>query len=273
MLRDASFQGGPTTIHYVTGPTAPRTVVFLHGVTAWWQSFLPILPSVMVRYGVIAADLPGHGRSGRCEHGYTVEAMSDALIPWLRDTCDAPVALYGHSLGALLALWIAAHAGDPIDAVIVEDPPLSGWSSDRSRLAAAEGYVRGLRDFLEDLPVTEADRRSALASLLASDDGADNRAYLQALSALDPKVLDAMIEQTVYGNMEARDVLERVSQPLLVLRGEVGLGSLVFDDDVAVVRATAADVSVTSIAGAGHFPHRNRPTEVARAVMDFLETV
>ena len=272
MLRESSFQG-PTKIHFVTGPPAPRTVIFLHGVTAWWQSFLPILPSFVVRHEVVAADLPGHGRSGRCDDGYSVEALAGAVAAWMRDAFDHRVGLYGHSLGALVALWIAAQDADLVDAVIVEEPPLVGWSADRSRLAALDAYFRGLREFLEDVPAAETDRRAALASLLESDDGADVRAFVQALSALDPRVLDAMIDRTMYGAVDARSLLSGMSQPLLVLRGEPAQGSVVSDDDAAAIVDAVSDASVTSIAGAGHFLHRNRSTEVARAAMDFLETV
>jgi pimeloyl-ACP methyl ester carboxylesterase len=89
---------------------AQPTVLFIHGAgmdhTVW---------ALQTRYfahhgrSVLAVDLPGHGRSG----GGPLHSIAD-LAPWIVRVLDAAgvqsAALVGHSMGALIALEVAASA-------------------------------------------------------------------------------------------------------------------------------------------------------------------
>ena len=94
-------------------PALPA-VVFLHGAgmdhTVW---------ALQTRYfahrgrGVLAVDLPGHGRSG----GQALSSIAD-LADWVARLIAAAglqqAALVGHSMGALVALHAAAVHGDSV---------------------------------------------------------------------------------------------------------------------------------------------------------------
>jgi pimeloyl-ACP methyl ester carboxylesterase len=89
---------------------AQPTVLFIHGAgmdhTVW---------ALQTRYfahhgrSVLAVDLPGHGRSG----GVLLHSITD-FAPWIVRVLDAAgvqsAALVGHSMGALIALQVAATA-------------------------------------------------------------------------------------------------------------------------------------------------------------------
>ncbi len=92
-------------------------VVFLHGAamdhTCW---------STQTRYfahhghGVLAPDLPGHGRSGGAPLD-SVEALSDWVLALLDAAGVARAALVGHSLGSLISLETAGRAPDRVSAL------------------------------------------------------------------------------------------------------------------------------------------------------------
>lgn len=92
-------------------------VVFLHGAgmdhTVW-----SLVSRHFLRHGrcVIAADLPGHGRSAGTPLG-SVEAMADWVIALLDALGIAQAAVCGHSLGSLVALDAAARHADRIRAL------------------------------------------------------------------------------------------------------------------------------------------------------------
>ncbi len=100
-----------TAYAYTGGKTfdsALPTVVFIHGGehdhSVW------VLQSRYLAhhgYGVLAIDLPGHGRSG----GAPLERIGD-LADWIAAAIDAAgaarVTLVGHSMGALIAIECAA---------------------------------------------------------------------------------------------------------------------------------------------------------------------
>jgi len=88
--------------------TSKRSVVFLHGAgldhTVW---------ALQSRYfaqhgkGVLALDLPGHGRS-EGPPPQSIEAYADWLLDLLAAAGIEEISLVGHSMGALIALEAAA---------------------------------------------------------------------------------------------------------------------------------------------------------------------
>jgi len=90
------------------------TVVFLHGAqndhSVW---ILQTRYFAHHGYGVLAVDLPGHGRSkGRALS--SVEAMADWLLRVLDAAGVKEAALIGHSMGSLIALETSARAPERV---------------------------------------------------------------------------------------------------------------------------------------------------------------
>ena len=90
-------------------PALP-TVVFIHGAqndhSVW---ILQTRYFAHHGFGVLAVDLPGHGRSKGAALT-TVEAMSDWLLALLDAAGVQQATLIGHSMGSLIALEICAKA-------------------------------------------------------------------------------------------------------------------------------------------------------------------
>ena len=90
-------------------PTLP-TVVFLHGAqndhSVW---ILQTRYFAHHGFGVLAVDLPGHGRSKGPALG-SVEAMADWLLALLAAAGVQQASLIGHSMGSLIALQTAFQA-------------------------------------------------------------------------------------------------------------------------------------------------------------------
>ncbi len=90
------------------------TVVFIHG--AQHDHSVWILQSRYLAhhgYGVLALDLPGHGRSGGGALA-TVEAIAAWVIALLDAAGVARAALVGHSMGSLVALEAAGAYADRV---------------------------------------------------------------------------------------------------------------------------------------------------------------
>ena len=107
----------------------PATVLFLHGVLRCWQTFAPLYSGLALQRRVCGLDFPGHGRSDRWPGRYQVLDYIAAAAEFVRRHCPQPVVLYGHSLGAMVAAGVAAELGDPVRALVLEDPPLDTMSS------------------------------------------------------------------------------------------------------------------------------------------------
>jgi pimeloyl-ACP methyl ester carboxylesterase len=100
--------------HAYTGARTPEPgrpgVVFVHGAgldhTVWIQQSRYLAHH---GYNVLALDLPGHGRSEGPALGSIAE-MADWVLEAASTACMDDLAVIGHSMGALVALEVAARA-------------------------------------------------------------------------------------------------------------------------------------------------------------------
>jgi len=103
---------GPAAVYAYTGgkpfDAALPTVVFIHGALND-HSVWTLLARWCAHHGhgVLAVDLPGHGRSAGTPLG-SVEALADWVPALLGAAGVARATLVGHSMGSLVALEAAA---------------------------------------------------------------------------------------------------------------------------------------------------------------------
>ena len=124
MLKEQTFNADGLTINFAEGPPSGPPLVLLHGGGDRWQQFLPILPSLVMRWHIYALDLRGHGKSGRVAGQYRPEQYVADVLAFLESQLTERVILFGHSLGGWIALLVAAEGIDRIQALILGDPPL-----------------------------------------------------------------------------------------------------------------------------------------------------
>src|SRR6187549_958433 len=94
-------------ISYAAGPESGPPLAMFHGVTRRWQSFLPIIPALATRWQIMAWDARGHGLSDRVTGYLVTDYVADA-VEFVKRQFKVPGAIYGHSLGAMVALATAA---------------------------------------------------------------------------------------------------------------------------------------------------------------------
>ncbi len=106
---------GRSTFVFTNGqefdPDKP-TILFVHGA-GMDHSVWTLQARYFAHHGsnALAVDLPGHGRSGGAALS-SIEAMADWVVALAEALVDGPVALAGHSMGALVCLEAAArHQG------------------------------------------------------------------------------------------------------------------------------------------------------------------
>lgn len=104
-------------------PDARVRLVCLPGAGSSASLFHPWSAALPDTVEVCAVQLPGRGGRLREEAFRRMEPLADALAEALRPECDRPLALFGHSLGALVAYEVAARlrhmAGNSLTALFV----------------------------------------------------------------------------------------------------------------------------------------------------------
>jgi pimeloyl-ACP methyl ester carboxylesterase len=245
----------------------------LHGVTIWWQTFLPILPTFLLRYHTHALDLRGHGKSDRAPGSYAVHHDAEDVIALIRDQIGEPAIVLGHSLGAMVALVAAAEAPEWVRALVLEDPPLAVLTDDDSSQAGFYEHFRKLRDVMRmEAPISE--KLSALAAIMPPDaDAATIRRRLKQASQCDPEELTLILERKKFAPYCHETLLPRIACPVLLLQGNPALGGALTDQDTALALPHLADCTHVYLDNVAHGIHLEQPTVFTRIVSDFLEAL
>jgi pimeloyl-ACP methyl ester carboxylesterase len=102
---------------------AGKPVVLVHGTMGSKDDWFEVTRRLSDDFEVTAFDRRGRGDS---EDGpeYSIEREIEDVLAVI-DVCGRPVHLVGHSFGAVLALLVAARAGDRIDKLVLYEPPIS----------------------------------------------------------------------------------------------------------------------------------------------------
>ena len=130
-VRLRARDGVPISAWYVPAPPSetPRGVIILcHGYHGNRSKMLPYLEFLhRVGFAAVLFDWRAHGWSGgkRATFGYTEPEDLFAALDWVSEHSDLahlPLALYGESMGASVALLVAAEEPERVKAVVADSP-------------------------------------------------------------------------------------------------------------------------------------------------------
>jgi pimeloyl-ACP methyl ester carboxylesterase len=277
MLIEKTFDAGSVTLNYVEGPASGRPLILLHGATTRWQTFSTILPILSMRYHTYALDLRGHGLSGRTPGAYKAPDFVPDVERFLLEKVGEPSALLGWSLGATIALTVAARHSDLTYAVILEDPSIHHVGNEA--LAAPNSQYRPFFDRMRGLYeiVSKAPSMPHLISELATqnpqEDGVTRRRRAKHLGQLDPEILMKIATDTMYSDGFPDDLLPKITCPVLILYGDPSLGGFVSEQDLEWYQSRLRDFTHVRMTGVGHLVHRPDAIGYVQHVIDFLEAL
>jgi pimeloyl-ACP methyl ester carboxylesterase len=108
-------------LRYLEWPGDREPVVLLHGLTASARSLAALAEGLAPAHRVLAPDLRGRGRSDKPEHGYSYAHHTADLVALLDHLRIARAAVVGHSLGALIGVYLAAHEPARLSRLVLID--------------------------------------------------------------------------------------------------------------------------------------------------------
>jgi pimeloyl-ACP methyl ester carboxylesterase len=258
-------------------PGAP-TLLLLHGVTRNGRDWEPLLPELTRHWRVIVADHCGHGSSPRTPGEYRVADYARHTAEFLRASVSERVTVMGHSLGAMVALWLAAECAPLVAAIVLEDPPFHTMGRDIAStpyLAQFVGMAEVARrggDIAAMANGLAAIRLSPTRRLGDVRDRASLEWIAECLAQVDPEVFTPLVAGRWLDGFEARDLWPRVGCPVLLLQGDPAAGGAFTDADALSASRALRTCRHVRFAGTGHQIHRTRPAEVLAAVRDFVHS-
>lgn len=145
-------------INFVEGPNNGQALLLIHDNSSSWQDYKEALCLLAKNFHVWAIDLPGHGKSTKDESLYNIETIGRIVECFIRDVIRTQAVISGHSVGGLVAAWVAANVKDRVKGVILEDPQL--FSGEPGRIEHTNVYLDSFKtchDFLNQEDIATYD--------------------------------------------------------------------------------------------------------------------
>ncbi len=257
---------------------AASTVLCLHGLTRNSRDFDELARHLQPRYRVLALDLRGRGRSQYDPHWQNYQPGTYVLdaLTLLRELKIERVAIIGTSLGALMAMLIAAQQPQSIAGLILND---AGPEIDPRGLARIAQYA-GLQPVVNNWDDAAQYIKSIYGDALWGLSDADWLAYAKLsyreneagipVPDCDPNIGRAFRDPSEQ-NTSAPDlwpVFAQIKQlPILTIRGEHS--DILSAATVQRMAREKPDLEYTSVPNRGHAPLLNESVCVA-AIDRFL---
>lgn len=254
------------------GSESSPALVLVHDFLVSRLEFDDVIDALAERFHVIAPDLPGFGESEKpnpARYAYGIEAFSEAIADLIAAFGVGRAHVIGHSMGAAIALTLAADHPELVQRLVLEDAlcyPFPMSLKTRLPLMPVIGgivfkqlYGRALfrAHFREDIfradavvPIARIDRHYELFNGPSARESA--HAVMRAVLDARPVV--------------AR--LSRITSPTLVVWGR---DDRLFPAQSAQRLAREISGAKLEIMDAGHSPHEERPAEFVALVTQFLE--
>jgi pimeloyl-ACP methyl ester carboxylesterase len=261
-------------LHYMTaGHGTP--LILLHGYAETSLMWKPIIPTLAVRFTVIAPDLPGIGDSDIPTDGLDMKSAAVRIHDLAKSLGVQKAEVVGHDIGLMVAYAYAAQFPAEVTKLVLMDaflPGVPGWEAVynnpniwhfRFNGPTPEALVQGRErtyfdyfwnDFAADKnhSIPEADRKTYAAAYARP--GRMHAGWAYFVSFLQAAKDFAQLSQP------------KLTMPVLAIGGEKSLGDALGQQ----ARLVGTDVTVVVLKDTGHWVLEERPKETNEALEKFL---
>ena len=255
-----------------------ETLLLIHGMAGSSDTWRAVIPQLAKKYRVVAPDLLGHGQSDKPRGDYSLGAFA----VWLRDLLDelgvTRATIVGQSLGGGVAMQFVYQHPDYCQRLVLISSgglgPDVGWTL---RLLSAPG-AELILPVIAPSPVLTVGNKLRSWFTSAGIQSPRSAEIWSAYSSL----ADSQTRQAFLRTL--RSVVDYRGQAVsalnrLHLTSELPAMTIWGDKDqiIPVAHAYAAHAArpgsrLEVLAGVGHFPQVERPTEVVGLIDDFITT-
>jgi 3-oxoadipate enol-lactonase len=197
--------------HRVDGPS-DGPVLLLGGslgtTLEMWDGQLPLAEQLRI----VRFDHRGHGGSPAPAGPYTIADLAGDVLELMDGLGHARASYAGLSLGGMVGMWLAAHAPERVERLVVictaAHMPNADAYAERAVTIRAQGSIESIADGVLRLWMTPGfaaahpDLRSALRAMLTATDAEGYAGCCEAIAGFD-----------------AREQLHRLAAPTLVISG------------------------------------------------------
>ncbi|MDB4956050.1 MAG: hypothetical protein JWO36_3619 [Myxococcales bacterium] len=241
-------------------------LVLLHTIRTQLDYFEKLVPALRARYRVYMIDLPGHGQSSILDTEYTEHLFRESVGELITKLDLRGVTLVGESIGAVLALTVAAKLPDRIARVVAINPYDYG---DRFGGGIRNGSASWILGVFHVFPI---ETRAILAKVIESgfhDRSRLDGSFLDELFATGKRPGYRRMEYSLFANwrswLDARSLYPLVKAPVTLVYSSNDWSTI---DDRRRTQSALRVAAPTTLEDAGHFASLEHPDAVLRAIVE-----
>ncbi|WP_344326589.1 alpha/beta fold hydrolase [Aeromicrobium halocynthiae] len=251
-------------------------LLLLHGLGCDSSTWDRVIAPLAEHFTVIAPDLLGHGASAKPDADYSLGGYANGMRDLLTILGIDKVTVAGHSLGGGVAMQFAYQFPDRTERIVLvsagglgrEVTPLIRFltvpgSGSAISLATRRPWRRLVAGGLRGLSRSRLTATRDLGEVARIYESMADPATRRAVQRVTGHVMDWRGQ---YITMTDRTYLATIV-PVLVIWGA---DDLVIPVSHAQVARDQKWSDVHVLPGAGHFPHRDRPDDVVRILLEFV---
>lgn len=248
--------------HAIDGPPDAPVVLLGSSLGTTLQLWEAHVPALAERLRVVRFDHRGHGRSPVPPGPYEIADLGRDVLA-LMDRLGLARAHYcGLSIGAMVGMWLAIHAPERIDRLVLlctaaHMPPASAWA-ERARDVLAAGTPEPVADSVVDRWLTPR---------FAAEHPQVRRWLRDMLVAQPPDGYAACCG--AIERMDQRAELPRITAPTLVVSGADDPATP--PEQQALIADAIPGAHLEVVANAAHLAPVQHPQTVNRLILDHLE--
>jgi pimeloyl-ACP methyl ester carboxylesterase len=252
-------------LHF-TSLGAGEPLIVLHGLLGSHQNLLPASRKFAEHFQVFALDQRNHGHSPHHDQ-MSYELMADDVVRFMDAHQLAAAHVLGHSMGGKTAMHLALHHPARVNKLVVADMSPRAYGPRFAKL------LHALRELQPERFKTRQEGDQALAASIPEE--SLRQFLLKNLVPAEPGGYRWRIHlesiATNYDHLRGavHSAIPFTGEALFVLGGN---SDYVGDADKAEARRLFPSAEFTSIAGAGHWVHVEKPMEFAAIVCNFLRS-
>lgn len=248
--------------HEISGPEDAPVLVLgssLGTTGAMWE---PQIPAWEGHLRLVRYDHRGHGGSPVPPGPYALEQLAGDVLALLDDLGLERASVGGTSLGGMVAMWLAAHAPERVERLVVccssaHMPPASAWH-ERAQAVRAADSVEPVADAVLErwtTPGFRAEHPEVVKGLLAMLVETPAEGYAGCCEAI--------------AGMDLRAALPAISAPTLVIVGEQDPATP--PPHGRAIADAVPGARLESLSPAAHLAGVEQPDAVAALVLDHFD--
>ncbi|NKB71299.1 MAG: alpha/beta fold hydrolase [Candidatus Latescibacteria bacterium] len=215
MYVEKSFQTKSGTLNYAEGPASGPPLLLLHGVTANWTMFTPMLATLSQRWHVFAPDFRGHGKSSHVSGRYQFTNYAEDIPPFIESTFSEPPVILGASLGGMVGILVAANYPEQVRALIVGDSLL--YPETIAQWREQVGDTQKRREEIDAAPPVKEMAEIFRQSPPERRDGW-NRWAAHSYLQLDSDILNFQGAEDIAKEYNCAELLPKIQCPVLLIQ-------------------------------------------------------